>query len=373
MENLRIGLIGAGFIGVAHANALETIISEELVSAEFVAVCDVDEQRAKTIAESFGAKRYTTEPFALIGSGEIDTVFICTPTKFHPQLVEAAAKQGLNIFCEKPLARSLQEAREMHSVIVAFDVKNQVGLVLRFSPVYNVIKELISDPKLGRPMSAIFRDDQYFPITGIYGSTWRSDAEIAGGGALIEHSIHDADILRWLFGEVTSVRARTKNFAGYEGIEDLVVAELEFQSGCMGQLTSIWHNIRGRESNRYLEIFFENGYISSADDFIGPVHYQTGKGELQTIPGVEVLKQYLSRIGLDDPNYNPICSMQGLENFYFLRSLETGSPPNPDFGVAIRAHEIVEAIYVAARENSEITLPLRHRETATNQKQEEPA
>ncbi len=358
MGKLRIGLIGAGFIGVAHANALETMIGERLVAAEFVAVCDVDENRAQAIAESFGAKGHTTEPFALIDSGEIDTVFICTPTKFHPPLVDAAAKQGLNIFCEKPLARSLPEAREMHSAIMHAGVKNQVGLVLRFSPVYNVIKEVLTDPDLGRPMSVIFRDDQYFPITGIYGSTWRSDAEIAGGGALIEHSIHDADIMRWLFGEVACVRAKTRNFAGYEGIEDLVAAELEFKSGCIGQLASIWHNVRGRESNRYLEIFFENGYISSADDFIGPVHYQRKKGELQTISGDEVLKKYLSAAGLEEPKYNPICSMQGLEDYHFLQALETGSPPTPDFGVAIKAHEIVEAIYVASRENSEITLPL---------------
>jgi len=358
MEKPRIGLIGAGFIGVAHANALETIISEGLVSAEFVAVCDVDEQRAKTIAESFGAGKHLTDPLDLINSGEINTVFICTPTNSHPSIVEAAAKQELNIFCEKPLARSFDEAQQMQSVILKAEVKNQVGLVLRYSPVYNVIKELISDSNLGRPMSVIFRDDQYFPITGIYGSTWRSDAEVAGGGALIEHSIHDVDIMRWLFGDVARVRARTRSFAGHQNIEDLVVAELEFENGCIAQLLSVWHNVMGRESNRYMELFFENGYISSADDFIGAVHYQTGRRDLQTISAEEVLKKYLSSIGLNDPEYNSIHSAQGLENYHFLRALEAGIAPNPDFGVAVKAHEIVEAIYVAAHENSEITLPL---------------
>jgi predicted dehydrogenase len=358
MEKPRIGLIGAGFIGVAHANALETILSEGLVSAEFIAVCDVDEQRAKTIAESFGAKKHIAKSHDLINSGEINTVFVCTPTKSHPSIVEAAAQRKLNIFCEKPLARSLDEAREMQSVIVEAEVKNQVGLVLRYSPVYNVIRELISDSNLGRPMSVIFRDDQYFPITGIYGSTWRSDAEVAGGGALIEHSIHDVDIMRWLFGDVTRVRAKTRNFAGHQNIEDLAVAELEFQSGCIAQLLSVWHNVLGRESNRYLEIFFENGYVSSADDFIGAIHYQTGRRNLETLSAEDVLDRYLSAVGLNDPKYNSIHSGQGLENYHFLRALDMGTPTNPDFNVAVKAHEIVEAIYTAARENTEITLPL---------------
>jgi len=113
MNKLRIGLIGAGFIGVAHANAIETILSERLVPAEFVAVCDIDEERAQMIASSFGAGRHETDPLALINSGDIDTVFICTPTKFHPELVAVAAKAGLNIFCEKPLACSYELVKKM--------------------------------------------------------------------------------------------------------------------------------------------------------------------------------------------------------------------------------------------------------------------
>lgn len=357
MAKLHIGLIGAGFIGVAHANAIETIISEGLAAADFVAVCDTDVERASGIAGSFGAREHCTDPIALIDSGKIDTVFICTPTKFHPPLVEAAARRGLNIFCEKPLARTLAEAKLMHDAVSDAGASNQVGLVLRFSPVYSVIRQIISDPELGRPMSVIFRDDQYFPIRGIYGSSWRCDVEIAGGGALIEHSIHDADIMRWLFGELESVRSTVKNFAGHEGVEDLVAAQFEFRSGCVGQLLSAWHNIMGRESNRYMEIFFENGYISSADDFIGPINFQPGKEEMRVIPGDEVLRRYLESAGLQEPKYNSLHSMQGLEDYHFLHALETGTEPQPDFGVAIKAHEIVEAIYAAARGNSEITFP----------------
>ncbi|MBI4830645.1 MAG: Gfo/Idh/MocA family oxidoreductase [Candidatus Lindowbacteria bacterium] len=345
MPRLRVGLVGAGFIGVAHANAIETIISEQLVAADFVSICDTDAERACGIAESFGAKEHCGDAIELINSGKIDTVFICTPTKSHPELVAAAAKRGLNIFCEKPLARTLSEAREMRLTVERAGVRNQVGLVLRFSPVYNVIRQLLSDPSLGRPMAVIFRDDQYFPIQGIYGSTWRGDVDVSGGGALIEHSIHDVDILRWLFGEIAGVQSKIKNFAGHRDVEDMVAAQFDFERGCVGQLASVWHNVLRRESNRYMEIFCENGYISSADDFIGPVTYQKADEDACVIPAEQVLQRYLAAAGLQDAKYGSLHSMQGLQDYHFLHALEKGIAPAPDFSVAVKAHEIVETIY----------------------------
>jgi predicted dehydrogenase len=273
-------------------------------------------------------------------------------------LVAAAVRRGINIFCEKPLARSFREAGEMCSTISHANVKNQVGLVLRYSPVYNVIKQLISNPDLGRPMSVLFRDDQYFPIRGIYGSTWRSDLDMAGGGALIEHSIHDADIMRWLFGEIRRISGIVKNFAGHRGIEDLASARFQFENGCVGHLDSVWHNIMKRESNRYMEIFFENGYICSDSDFIGPISYQMGSEDLCSISEDEVLERYISSIRLDRPEHKPLHSAQGLEDYHFLKALESDVRPSPDFTVALKAHEVVEAIYRAAEDGREIELPL---------------
>jgi predicted dehydrogenase len=356
MDNLRIGLIGAGFIGLMHANAIESIIADDLVDAELVAVCDLDAARAEAIAGSFGARTHCSDPLALIDSGDINTVFICTPTKSHPMIVEAAAKQGLNILCEKPLARSLAEAEQMHAAVTSAGVKNQVGLVLRYSPVFHTIKRLISDETMGRPMSVVFRDDQYFPVQGIYGSSWRGDVDVAGGGALIEHSIHDVDIMRWLFGEPATVWSSMKFFSDREGIEDMVAVQIEFQSGCTAQLTSIWHNILGRESNRHLEIFLESGYVATDEDFIGPVRYQTKMGDIKTISAEEVLGEYLAEAGISDPKFNSIHSMQGLQDYQFLKALEGGAEPSPDIGVALRAHEIVEAIYESARSSSLVKL-----------------
>ena len=82
---------------------------------------------------------------------------------------------------------------------------SQSGLVLRSAPVFRELRDLVQGGTLGAPMAAVFRDDQYFPIQGTYASQWRADVAQAGGGCLIEHSIHDLDILRFCFGDVDSV------------------------------------------------------------------------------------------------------------------------------------------------------------------------
>ena len=96
------------------------------------------------------------------------------------------------------------------------------------------------------------------PIQGTYPSKWRADVTQAGGGCLIEHSIHDVDILRFCFGDVAAVAARTANVAGHEGVEDLASVSVSFASGFEAQLTSVWHDIH-HGSTRRVEVFCSRG------------------------------------------------------------------------------------------------------------------
>src|SRR4051812_46664277 len=152
----------------------------------------------------------TTDPVEVLSA--VDAVWICTPTSSHRALVEAAAAAGVAIFCEKPLATTLADAEAMTAAASA--VPAQVGLVLRTSPAYRALADLVHGGEIGAPMAVVFRDDQYLPNQGQYASEWRADVTVAGGGTLIEHSIHDLDVLRWLLGDATSVVARTANHAG---------------------------------------------------------------------------------------------------------------------------------------------------------------
>ena len=269
---IRIGFYGTGFIARMHSFSLGACPIEHRVTA----VHDPDAARAKEFAARFGA--------AVTGEDElldlVDAVYVTTWTSEHPRLVEKAAARGKAIFCEKPLAVDAEQAARMARLVEQAGVTNQVGLVLRFLSPFRFVKQLLRDPRAGRVMSVVFRDDQFLPIQGQYGSDWRKDPARAGRGALLEHSIHDLDILRWWLGPVDSLSASLREMHGIDRIEDVAVAQLRFASGVVASLTSVWHDVLERASNRRIEIFCERLFIAVEGDMVGPVRFQfTGEPE----------------------------------------------------------------------------------------------
>ncbi len=354
-----VGLIGAGNIGRFHSRSLRGITRMGLVEAEYVAVCDREIERAKGFAEIAGLKLATSDPDELIASPLVNTVYICVPTGEHKALVEKAAAAGKHVFCEKPLAKTAAEAKEMYDAVRNAGVRHQVGLVLRHSPIMLVLKEMMSDRGLGRPMAVCFRDDQFFPIQGHYASDWRKDVSLTGGGALIEHSIHDIDILTFLLGDIASLRAETRNFAGHEGVEDVASVTLHFANGATGQLMSLWHDILGRPSSRYLEFFYERGYFATDQDVFGDIQYNTYKTNGAAVMRDEdIRRRYLDMMGLEGDDIAIALGKYSLEDYFFLKSINEERSPYPGFDVAVRAHEIVDAVYRSAADGGdEVQLP----------------
>ena len=194
-------------------------------------------------------------------------------------------------------------------------------------------------------MAAVFRDDQYFPIQGTYGSQWRADATQAGGGCLIEHSIHDLDILRYCFGDVESVVARTANHAGHPGIEDMAAVTLSFAAGFEAQLTSIWHDILSRGSTRRLEVFCRQGMVWLDDEFRGPLHVQTSDGtEVRACPS----PPWVDALPLADDEVGLAVRAYVEADRAFLDAVAAGRPPEPGLDVALEAHRLVDAAYRSA-------------------------
>ena len=117
-------------------------------------------------------------------------------------------------------------------------------------------------------MGYTLRDDQYWPTGAVVPghSSWRSDRAQAGGGALLEHSIHTADIVCWLFGPAVRVSARTRAVFGYD-VEDVAAVTVEHESGVVGTILTVFNGVRGREERRF-EVFFEGGAVEATTDFI---------------------------------------------------------------------------------------------------------
>ncbi len=353
MSPLNVGLIGCGFIGRFHSTAIRGLSRRGLIDVNYAAVCDLDENRARSFADAANVPRVTTDPLEIVDSSEIDVVYICLPTASHKDLVLKAAASGTHVFCEKPLATNLADVHEMVAAVDDAGVSAGVGLVLRHSPILTVLKSLMDDPTLGRLMVVVLRDDQFFPVQGHYSSDWRADKDQAGAGTLLEHSIHDVDVLRWLAGDVAEVRGTTRNFAGHEGIEDLAMARFDFESGASAELTSIWHNVLGRPSTRRLEVFMENGVFTIDDDFLGPIELQTHAMTREVIPEEEVRKRYLEMVDMTDPA-SAEALKYSFEDYFFLRSIQRGTYPFPDFHVALEAHRVVDAVYRSAAAGGDV-------------------
>lgn len=352
---LNVALIGCGLNGRFHSTAIRAIARRQLLDINYAAVCDLVPERARSFAEVTGAEP-VTDPAAVIDSPAIDVVYICVPTAYHKDMVLRAAAHGKHIFCEKPLATSVPDVEQMVSAVREHGVKAGVGLVLRHSPILTVLKELTEDPTLGRMMAIIFRDDQFFPIQGHYASEWRKDAAIAGAGTLLEHSIHDVDVLRWFAGDVRAVRGSIRNFAGYEGIEDLAFCYLDFENGAQAELVSVWHSVLGRPSTRRLEIFFEKGFFAVDHDYSGPIHFQAHALSAETISEDEVQRRYMAKAGVGPDAFDGLLR-HSLEDYLFLKAVIEDRQPFPDFSIALQAHRVVDAIYRSgARDGELITL-----------------
>ena len=150
-------------------------------------------------------------------------------------------------------------------------------------------------------MAVVFRDDQFIPIQGSYASTWRADRARAGAGTLIEHSIHDLDLLEHLFGPVAEISARSANLHGHPGIEDVVTAGLTFADGGMATLTSVWHDVLSRPSLRRMEVFCRDRWFLVEGDWLGPLRAAGPRRSGGDVGPDEVLARAAER-GIATPN-----------------------------------------------------------------------
>ena len=231
MSAVRVGIIGLGNIGQQHAKLLS---GGAIDGAELSAVGG----RGGDLGAPFGVPCFPDHQ-ALIHSGLVDAVLIATPTQSHPEIGQAALKQGLHVLMEKPLAMSIGEAQ---GLISAAPEQSRFAVMLnqRFHPAYARIKTLLDEGRLGPlqrfawTMTGWYRPDVYYKV-----SKWRGTWPGEGGGLLINQCIHNLDVLQWLVGMPSEVFA-VAGFGRYHEIdvEDEVTATLGFGNGLTGTVTA---------------------------------------------------------------------------------------------------------------------------------------
>jgi myo-inositol 2-dehydrogenase/D-chiro-inositol 1-dehydrogenase len=337
---IRIGFFGAGLIAGFHARSLRASKAD----FEFAGVYDVSSERAAEFAGWTGATAVSSEESVL---ASCDAVYVCTWTSEHPRLVALAASHGKPVFCEKPLGVGLSAAQSMAAAVSSAGVANQVGLVLRSSPSLALLEHLLRDPESGRLLSITFHDDQILPVQGWYQSDWRGDPSLAGSGVLLEHSIHDIDVLERLGGPAASVAANSETVHGIAGIEDVMAATFRYAGGGVANLTTIWHDIPERLNDRRIEVTCSRFWAVLEGEWIGPLSWQRPGVARETLQGEKLIAR-VDELGLTRPNADGD----------FVDAVASGRPASPDFADALRAHVVVDAAYrSAASGGSAVTIP----------------
>ncbi len=333
-DPVRIGFLGTGFIATYHSKSLKRGGANIVRAGAY----DPDIDRVKSFCAASGHVQCDSEDEVIASA---DAVYVCTWTSEHRRLVEKVIAAGKSVFCEKPLSPTLAEAKQLVEKVNASGVINQTGLVLRHAPSYLWARELITDPKAGRVMNVVFRDDQFIPIQSYYASDWRKDVNRAGAGTLLEHSIHDVDMLHFLIGDITDTSMRSHNFHGHLGIEDSVSATVQFANGAVGTLSSIWHDNLTRPSQRSVEVFCKNRTITMrGHEWFGPVEWHDSDGESGSLAGDELLART-----------EPLAFGATNADVAFVQAVASQTQAFPDVNVALRAHMVVDAMYASAAQN----------------------
>jgi predicted dehydrogenase len=225
-------LIGAGGIGRTHLSSYERVRE-----AQIVAVTDINEEVARTAAQQVGADAFRSVE-EMLERSELDAVDICTPPVAHLDAALLAIEKGLHVLCEKPLAHHPDAARKMVQAADARGVKLMTAFCHRFHPPIAALKRLIDAGELGEVV--MFRNRFAGPFKGVE-ERWFSDKEVAGGGVLMDTSVHSIDLFRFLVGEVARVQAVTRQTNPAIGeVEDTAIALLSTSDKRMGVVEASW-------------------------------------------------------------------------------------------------------------------------------------
>ncbi|HEY1740337.1 MAG TPA: Gfo/Idh/MocA family oxidoreductase [Acidimicrobiia bacterium] len=347
---LRLGVIGCGTIAQAHAVAIRFNAEDGLVRC--VAAADPDPAGVdRFVAIAGDVEHRGPNGYDVIDNPDVDAVVLITPTRFHREFVLATCAAGKPLFTEKPLAPTFDVVRELRDAVRDAGIAAQVGFQSRFHPIVRYVRDLVQSGELGAPMAYTLRDDQYWPTGDVVPghSNWRSDVDEAGGGALLEHSIHSCDVLGWLFGPAARVYATKRNVFGYS-VEDVAALTIEHGNGVVGNLVTVFNGVVGREERR-LEVFFERGSVELTTDFIvgapeDSLLVQRPDTPAERFDVDRLRRDTFARDGCDPAR--EVFVYQYFAHRAFACSLRDGNVPSPGLADAYQAHAIVEAGYRSA-------------------------
>ncbi|MDQ0060896.1 Gfo/Idh/MocA family protein [Paenibacillus harenae] len=384
MDKIRVGMVGYKFMGKAHSNAyraLPMFFPKSAVKPVMKAICGRDPEGVEQAREQFGWESAETDWRQLVKRDDIDLIDINAPSDAHKEIALAAAAEGKHLFCEKPLALTLEDSREMLEAAEKAGVKHMVGFNYRFSPAVQLAKKLIEEGRIGKifHFRAMFLQD--WIIDPNFPLVWRLQKDIAGSGSHGDLGAHLIDMARFLVGEFNEVIGMSETFIkerplasamtglsakgsaegprGEVTVDDATLFMTRFMNGALGSFEATRFAAGHRCTNGF-EINGSKGSIKFDFERMNELQvYFTDDAE-------DV--QGFRRVLATDPAHAymdawwPAGHTIGFEHTFthevleFMQALAEDRQPVPNFNDGVKCQEVLEAVDLSIAERRWVSI-----------------
>ncbi|NPV87307.1 MAG: Gfo/Idh/MocA family oxidoreductase [Anaerolineae bacterium] len=383
MKTVNVAIIGTKFMGKAHSNAWTN--APKFFSVPFKPVlkvaCGQDKKGTEDFAANWGWQEVETDWRKVVERKDVDIIDVSTPTYLHKDIVIAAAQNGKHIFCEKPMALSYAQAKEMYNAAEKAGVLHYLNHNYRRCPAVSYARQMIEEGKIGTIYhwrGAYLQDwitDPNFPLT------WHLRKENAGAGPHYDLNSHSVDLARFLVGEIKAVSAMLKRFiakrplpgagagtfkAGEGGgpmgevtVDDAAFMVAEFENGALGSFEAS-RFANGRKNYNYFEIYGSKGSLVFNLERMNELQYLNleDPADQQGFRDILVTNATHPYVG----GWWPPGHIIGYEHEFthavvdFLKALDKGSKIKPNFEDGMRIMQVLEAAILSSESGRKVAV-----------------
>lgn len=257
MDNIRIGIIGMGRMGLTHFSIINTH-----PNVEITAIADTSSMMLNMLKKLIPSLKVFEDYKDLLNSGLVDGVIVCTPSSLHFPVCKMACEKGIHVFCEKPFTTDPKLASELADMFEKNSLVNQVGYVYRFDTVFKKVKEILDEKLIGKVchVNVQFLSSTISKMQPEKG--WRSKRE-NGGGATYEMGSHVIDLMEFFFGKPQKIIGTLMNQVYSETVEDITEAQAIYGDGISANIHVNWSDYTYRKPMLKIDIHGTMGKIQA--------------------------------------------------------------------------------------------------------------
>jgi UDP-N-acetylglucosamine 3-dehydrogenase len=359
-EHIRVGVVGTSWF--ADGFHLPNLASHP--RAEITAICGRNRDRANEMAKKYAIPHVFTDYKEMIGSGKLDALVVITPDALHYPITMAALDAGLHVLCEKALALTAAQARELYEKAEAAGLKHMVMYTWRWAPPFHYMHQLIEQDYIGRCYHAHFRYEAGYGRDAAYG--WQFDRQHGNGilGALGSHMI---DLARWSIGDIAKVLGHLATFVERPGPDgqvldaanDSVLVAVEFANGAQGTIhVSAVAHVGDRGQDFQVVIYGDAGSLELDFTFAGAElrGVREGEEEWHTLDVPDDLWQGVDRSRPFVEQLFEVYTKQPIGDRLFIDAIIEDRPITPTFYDGWKVQQVIDAAIASNEQRSWIAV-----------------